>query len=174
MLNAAMHKMYNGGIHICKCFYINQFRTKVACVSKESCSVPSQSFWFASFGKLKYVKDISKVQKKDIARSLVTLYASSVSQITAMLSMNSQLDKAIVLGNPFNSLELMQMVKVCTGYFSGNKVNSVFSDYSQFLEIIGMCVEYDKGNKFWTERPSIFCGSDPVGDRLLIYIFINE
>ena len=101
----------------------------------------------SSFGKLKYVKDISKVQKKDIARSLVTLYASSVSQITAMLSMNSQLDKAIVLGNPFNSLELMQMVKVCTGYFSGNKVNSVFSDYSQFLEIIGMCVEYDKGNK---------------------------
>ena len=101
----------------------------------------------SSFGKLKYVKDVSKVQKKDIARSLVTLFVSSVSQITVMLSMNSNLDKAMVLGSPFNSLELMQMQRVCIGYFSGNKVNSVFNDYSQFFEIIGMCVEMNQDNK---------------------------
>ena len=101
----------------------------------------------SSFGKLKYEKDINKVQKKDIARSLVILYSTSVSQVTSLLSVKSKVDKVILLGSPFDSLELMQMVQVCVGYFSQDKVKGLFSEYSQFLEIIGMCVQLDMENK---------------------------
>ena len=101
----------------------------------------------SSFGKLKYEKDIKQVQKKDIARSLVILYSTSVSQVTSLLSVKSKVDKVILLGSPFESLELMQMVQVCVGYFSQDKVKGLFSEYSQFLEIIGMCVQLDMENK---------------------------
>jgi type II pantothenate kinase len=96
------------------------------------------------FGKVKYTKNVNDVNKKDISRSLVTLFASAVSQMTAFISVSGKIDKIILVGNPFESLVLMQMFQVCTAMFSKNRVHEMFSDYSQYLEIIGMCVELDK------------------------------
>ena len=98
----------------------------------------------SSFGKVKYTKNVNDVNKKDISRSLVTLFASAVSQMTAFISVSGKIDKIILVGNPFESLVLMQMFQVCTAMFSKNRVHEMFSDYSQYLEIIGMCVELDK------------------------------
>lgn len=98
----------------------------------------------SSFGKLKYVEDINKVEKKDVARSLVVLYGATFSQVTAMLSTGQKIDKVIISANPFYSLELMQMIQTCSSMFSGGSINAIFNEYSDYFEIIGMCTELDK------------------------------
>lgn len=98
----------------------------------------------SSFSKLKYVDDIKQVDKKDIARSLITLLSTNISQITGLLAKGSNIDKVILLGNPFSNLLYMQMVQTCTDFFSEDRVKSIFSDYSQFFEIIGMWAKLDK------------------------------
>jgi pantothenate kinase len=97
----------------------------------------------SSFGKLKNVDDVNKVNKEDISRSLLTLLCVTISQITAMFATNSNVSKVIVLGNPFECLEFMQMVQMGTDYFSGETVNAYFSDYSPYINLIGMCRQFE-------------------------------
>jgi pantothenate kinase len=97
----------------------------------------------SSFGKLKNVEDVGEVKKEDISRSLLTLFCVITSQITAMLATTSNVNKVIILGNPFECLEFMQMVQMVTNYFSGDKVNAYFSDYSPYINLIGMCCQFE-------------------------------
>ena len=98
----------------------------------------------SSFGKLKYVDDIKKVEKKDVAKSLVILYGVTSSQVTALVSKEQKLDKVIISGNPFYSLELMQMIQTAVEFYCEGKIEAVMNDYSDYFEIIGMCVKLDE------------------------------
>jgi pantothenate kinase len=98
----------------------------------------SSSLIASSFGKLKYVKDINEVKKEDISRSLLTLLCVTTSQMTAMLAKQQKINKLIVLGNPFESLEFFQMIQMATNYYSQDTVKSYFSDYSPYINLIGM------------------------------------
>jgi pantothenate kinase len=98
----------------------------------------------SSFGKIDKKTNINQVDKKDISRSLVTLYSTVASQTTAMISEYEGINKVLLLGNPYTSLKLMQMLQMCTEIFSMNKVNTIFSDFSDYFEIIGMLVELDQ------------------------------
>lgn len=97
----------------------------------------------ASFGKLKYA-DSKKIEKKDIARSLVTVYATSFAQTSGILGEGEKIDNVIVLGNPFNCPEFRQMISTCIEFFSGEKGHPLFSDYSDYFEIMGMCLALEK------------------------------
>ena len=97
----------------------------------------------SSFGKLDRT-ETDQVNKKDIARSLVTLYSVVASQTTAMISEYEGINKVLLLGNPYTSLKLMQMLQMCTENFSMKKVDTIFSDYTDYFEIIGMLVELDQ------------------------------
>ena len=112
----------------------------------------------ASFGKLKYVDDVKKVEKKNIARSLVTLYAANFSQISALLSVDQKLDKLFILDNPFNNLKLDQMIQTCTEMFSQDKVHSIQNIYSEYFEIIGLCIDLDRKGKITVEDVEEYSG----------------
>ena len=97
----------------------------------------------SSFGKIDRT-ETDQINKKDIARSLVTLYSVVASQTTAMISEYEGISKVLLLGNPFTSLKLMQMLQMCTEKYSMKKVDTIFSDYTDYFEIIGMLVELDQ------------------------------
>jgi pantothenate kinase len=103
----------------------------------------------SSFGKLKYVDDIQTVDKKSISRSLLTLLCVTISQITALTAKTSNVNKVIVLGNPFNCLEFMQMVQMGTNYFSGETVKAIFSDYAPYINLIGMCKQIEMEKSYF-------------------------
>lgn len=92
----------------------------------------------SSFGKIKYINDISEIDKKDISRSLMTLMCVTASQICAFLAKQENIKNIIIVGNSFESLEFMQMVQMCVGYYSQDKCKAYFSQYSPFINLIGM------------------------------------
>jgi len=97
----------------------------------------------SSFGKIKYINDLSEIDKKDISRSLMTLMCVSASQICAFLAKQENIKNIIIVGNSFESLEFMQMVQMCVGYFSEDKCRAYFSQYSPFINLIGMIMHLD-------------------------------
>jgi len=63
-----------------------------------------------------------------------------------MVSSEERIDKAIISGDTFGSLELMQMIQTCLEGFTGNTIGAVFSDYSNYFEIIGMIIDIEKSS----------------------------
>jgi len=98
----------------------------------------------SSFSKVKSVDDINKIDKKDVSKALLIFYGVTYAQVASMISIEENIDKTIFSGDNFGSLELMQMIQTCLEGFTGNKNGAVFSDYSNYLEIIGMFVELEK------------------------------
>ena len=96
-----------------------------------------------SFSKLKGT-DLNTIDKKDIGKSLAIFYGVTYSRIAALVSMGEKINKMIISGDTFESLELMQMIQSCLGEYSKHSIKAVFSDYSKYFEIIGMLVELDK------------------------------
>ena len=96
-----------------------------------------------SFSKVKGT-DLNTIEKKDIGKSLAIFYGVTYSRVAAMVSSGEKINKMIISGDTFESLELMQMIQSCLGEFSKHSINAVFSDYSKYFEIIGMLVELDK------------------------------
>jgi pantothenate kinase len=100
----------------------------------------------SSFGKLKNISYIKDVRKEDISRSLLTLMCVTISLTTALIAKNSGVNKVILVGNPFECLEFMQMIQMATNYASGESVNSYFSDYAPYINLIGMCRQLELEN----------------------------
>lgn len=100
------------------------------------------------FGSFKNVEDVSKVDKKNIARSLVTMYGNSVSQITVLVSKDIKVDKGIIFGNPFENAQLNQLVQWSVNFYSKNQFKPLFNIYAEYLDIIGICIWLDKEKKF--------------------------
>ena len=96
-----------------------------------------------SFSKIKSV-DINRIEKKDIGKSLAIFYGVTYSRVAAMVSWGEKINKMIISGDTFESLDLMQMIQSCLGDFSKHSINAVFCDYAKYFEIIGMLVELDK------------------------------
>ena len=97
----------------------------------------------SSFSKVS--KDnIKLIEKKDIGKSLLIFYGVTYAQVSTMVSSGEKIDKNIISGDTFGSLELMQMIQNCLGLFSGNNIGGVFNEYSNYYEIIGMIVELEK------------------------------
>jgi len=103
----------------------------------------------SSFGKLKNISDIKEVRKEDISRSLLTLMCVSISLTTALIAKNSGVNKVIIVGNPFECLEFMQMIQMAMNYASGNTVDSYFSDFAPYINLIGMCKQLETENKYF-------------------------
>ena len=94
----------------------------------------------SSFGNFKNV-DMEKIEKKDIAKSLIILYGATYSHVTAMASAKENINKIIFSGNPFDYLELFQIIQTSIDRYSNNCIGTVFSDYLDYFELIGMAVE---------------------------------
>ena len=96
-----------------------------------------------SFSKVT-VSDINRIEKKDIGKSLAIFYGVSYARFASMVSSGENINKMIISGDTFESLELMQMIQSCLGEYSKYTINAIFNDYSKYFEIIGMLVELDK------------------------------
>jgi pantothenate kinase len=92
----------------------------------------------SSFGKIKHITDMSEIDKKDISRSLMTLMCVTASQVCAFLAKQENIKNILIVGNSFESLEFMQMVQMCVGYYSEDRCKAYFSQYSPFINLIGM------------------------------------
>jgi len=99
----------------------------------------------SSFCKFKNIDDINNIEKKDVSKSLVILYGATYSHITSLVSLKENINKVIISGNPFYSLELFQIIQTSIERYSSNTIGTIFSDYSDYFEIIGMVI--DLGNK---------------------------
>ena len=98
----------------------------------------------SSFSKVKNVDDINKINKKDVSKALLIFYGVTYAQVASMVAIGESIDKTIVSGDTFGSLELMQMIQTCLEGFTENKIGAVFSDFSNYFEIIGMIIELEK------------------------------
>ena len=99
----------------------------------------------SSFGKFKNIDDINNVDKKDVAKSLVILYGATYSHITSLVSLKENINKVIISGNPFYSLEIFQIIQTSIERYSSNTIGAIFNDYSDYFEIIGMVIDlYNK------------------------------
>lgn len=94
----------------------------------------------SSFGKIKHINDLGEIDRKDISRSLMTLMCVTASQICAFLAKQESIQNILIVGNSFESLEFMQMVQMCVGYYSEDKCKAYFSQYSPFINLIGMII----------------------------------
>ena len=97
----------------------------------------------SSFCKFKNIDDINNVEKKDVAKSLVILYGATYSHITSLVSLKENINKVIISGNPFYSLELFQIIQTSIERYSNNTIGAIFNDYSDYFEIIGMMIDLD-------------------------------
>jgi pantothenate kinase len=98
----------------------------------------------SSFSKVSNLEDINKLDKKDIGKALLIFYGVTYAQVAAMISDEEKIEKNIILGDTFDSLELKQMIQSCQEAFTGNKIRAIFNEYSNYIEIIGMVVDLDK------------------------------
>ena len=98
----------------------------------------------SSFSKISNLENMQKLDKKDIGKALLIFYGFTYAQVASMFPSEKKIDKNIISGDTFNSLELKQMIQVCLEGLTGNTVGCVFSDYSNYFEIIGMISELDK------------------------------
>ena len=98
----------------------------------------------SSFSKVSNFEDINKLDKKDIGKAILIFYGVTYSQVAAMASDEKKIEKNIISGDTFDSLELKQMIQSCQEAFTGNKIRAIFNDYSNYFEIIGMIVDLDK------------------------------
>ena len=98
----------------------------------------------SSFSKISNLENIHILDKKDIGKALLIFYGFTYAQVASMFPSEKKIDKNIISGDTFNSLELKQMIQVCLEGLTGNTVGCVFSDYSNYFEIIGMISELDK------------------------------
>lgn len=94
----------------------------------------------SSFGKIKHINDMSQIERQDISRSLMTLFCVTASQICAFLAKQEKITNILIVGNSFESLEFMQMVQMCVNYYSEDKCKAYFTEYSPFINLIGMAV----------------------------------
>ena len=92
----------------------------------------------SSFGNFQNVENEKNVDKKDIAKSLAILYGATYSHVTAMVSYKENIDKIIISGNPFDSLELLQIIDTSIGRYSNSFIKAYFNDYLEYFEIIGI------------------------------------
>ena len=99
----------------------------------------------SSFSKVNNNND-NKLERKDIGKALLIFYGVTYAQVASMVSSAERIDKAIISGDTFGSLELMQMIQTCLEGFTGNTIGAVFSDYSNYFEIIGMIIELEKSS----------------------------
>ena len=90
----------------------------------------------SSFGKIKTNKE--KVSNADISRSFLTLLGVNVSQISYLWANSANVDKVVLVGTTIECLEFMQMVQMTINYVSGEKIKTLFSDYSSYINLIGM------------------------------------
>lgn len=97
----------------------------------------------SSFGKFKNIEDVNKVDNKDISKSLAILYGATYSHVTSMVSYKENIDKVIISGNPFDSLELFQIIQTSIGRYSNNSKETFFNDYLEYFEILGIYADLD-------------------------------
>ena len=97
----------------------------------------------SSFGKFKNIEDVNKIDKKDISKSLAILYGATYSHVTSMVSNKENIYKVIISGNPFDSLELFQIIQTSIGRYSNNSKETLFNDYLEYFEIIGIYADFD-------------------------------
>ena len=100
----------------------------------------------SSFCKFKDIEDVNKLEKKDIAKSLAILYGATYSHVTSLVSHKENINKLIISGNTFYSLELFQIIQTSVGRYSNNTIETYFSDYLDFFEIIGLYIELENNN----------------------------
>lgn len=107
----------------------------------ETASLPDKLI-ASSFGKIKRLNDTSSLEKKDISRSLMALFCLCNGQIMSLLTMNEKMKKCLVIGNPFEVLEFMQLIQMTVRYSSKQTVEALFGEYNSYLSVIGMMVHH--------------------------------
>lgn len=94
----------------------------------------------SSFGNVKKLKDQSTIEKKDICRSLLSLFCICNSQLLGLYSSINNINQVILTGNPLQVLELMHLIQSSVNYSSKGNATALFSDYGPYLTLIGIYV----------------------------------
>ena len=94
----------------------------------------------SSFSKIN-ISDKNSIENKDMGKALAIFYGVTYSRVSTMLASKEKINRMIISGDTFDSLELMQMIECSIDTYSGNTIDTIFCDYSNFLTIIGMVVE---------------------------------
>jgi len=68
--------------------------------------------------------------------------------------MSENVDKVVIVGTTIECLEFMQMMQMTINYVSGDKIKTLFSDYSSYINIIGMFDMYVNKKEFIFEEPN--------------------
>jgi len=92
----------------------------------------------SGFGKIKKGVNIADLNKEDIARSVLSFVCINIVQISYFWAKIENLNKLIVVGNPFECLEYMQMIQMSINYFSKDTIKTYFTDFSPYFNIIGL------------------------------------
>jgi type II pantothenate kinase len=82
-----------------------------------------------------------EMNRKDISKSLLTLFAFNVSQITYLLSQVEALDTIIIAGNLVNAPEFMQMAQDCMNFWSQGTISLIFNHHASYLGSWGSLLE---------------------------------
>ena len=86
---------------------------------------------------------MNEINKEDISKSLMTMLCVTSSQISALLAKQENTKNIIIIGNSFESLAFMQMIQMCVGYYSEEKCRAYFTQYSPFINLIGMVLHLE-------------------------------
>ena len=97
----------------------------------------------SAFGKVKK-GSTQEIKKEDISRSILTFICINIVQIAHYWAKIENLNKIIIIGNPFQCLEFMQMIQMSINYFSKNDIKTYFTDFAPFINLIGLFNKLEK------------------------------
>lgn len=81
------------------------------------------------------------MNKEDVSKSLLTLFAFNVSQIAYLLSTVERVETVIIAGNLVSAPEFMQMAQDCMNFWSNGTLNLIFNHHASFLGSWGSLLE---------------------------------
>lgn len=90
----------------------------------------------SSFGKIRRLKEVERLEKKDISKSLLLLFCICNAQIISLFSQNENIKK-VIISNCLPSLEVSQIIQSVVSFMTKGECKVLFSDYSIWFSCIG-------------------------------------
>ena len=98
----------------------------------------------SSFGKLKSKAMIEKINKNDIARSLLTMLTVNTLTLSRLIMQKEKIKNVIWIGTHIDMLEYMQMCHDAFNYLSNGEMRLIIPTYHSFLGSLGLLISnYD-------------------------------
>mmetsp|Transcript_3017 Transcript_3017/g.6283 ORF Transcript_3017/g.6283 Transcript_3017/m.6283 type:complete len:338 (+) Transcript_3017:39-1052(+) len=83
----------------------------------------------------------NELNREDVSKSLLTLFAFNVSQIVYLLSTVEKVGTVIIAGNLVSAPEFMQMAQDCMNFWSSGSISLIFNQHASYLGSWGSLIE---------------------------------